>query len=106
MTLHRRSIRLKGYDYAKAGAYFVTICTWHREYILGDIVDGSLVLSPVGEIAAQCWSAIPEHFPKVELDKCAIMPNHMHGILRISEGNANVGATHGSPATLARHGCV
>jgi len=34
---HRRSLRLKGYDYSKEGAYYVTIVTWHRDCLFGEI---------------------------------------------------------------------
>jgi len=47
---HRRSIRLKGHDYSRAGAYFVTICTQNRECLFGDIVDGEMILNKNGEI--------------------------------------------------------
>lgn len=52
---HRRSIRLKGYDYARAGAYFVTICTRNRECLFGEVVDGKLWLNDAGRIVADVW---------------------------------------------------
>ncbi|MBC7263420.1 MAG: transposase [Chloroflexi bacterium] len=79
----RRSIRLRGYDYSQAGAYFVTICTQNRECLFGTIADGKMVLNPLGEIAAVCWNAIPVHFRDVELDEYVVMPNHIHGIIVI-----------------------
>jgi len=81
----RRSIRLKGYDYSKAGAYFVTICTQNKECLLGEIVDGKMILNDVGEFAKKCWNDIPLHFPHVKLDIYCIMPNHIHGIINISD---------------------
>ncbi|MCD6594763.1 transposase, partial [bacterium] len=48
---HRRSIRLKGYDYSLPGAYYVTICTKNREYLFGDVIDGKMILNEFGEIA-------------------------------------------------------
>src|SRR5271157_3677875 len=80
---HRRSIRLKGFDYSQPGGYFITICTQNHECVLGEIVDGQVRLSPAGEIASQCWSEIPKHFPNVELDVNVMMPNHVHGIIII-----------------------
>lgn len=77
----RRSPRLQGYDYSQAGAYFVTLCCYQRLPFFGQIVDGVVNLSPTGEIAAECWLALPEHFPSVDLDAWVIMPNHMHGII-------------------------
>jgi hypothetical protein len=74
---HRRSIRIKGYDYSQPGAYFVTICTRDRECLLGSV----LRLNEFGEIAQRCWEEIPGHFPSVELDAFVVMPNHIHAIL-------------------------
>jgi len=83
---HRRSIRLKGYDYSQAGAYFVTIVTQGRECRFGEVVDGAMQLSESGRIAEDCWRAIPDHFPDVELGAFVVMPNHVHGII-ILNGN-------------------
>ena len=83
---HRRSIRIKGYDYSSEGAYYVTIVAWHRDCIFGEIVDGETILNNLGRIADECWQAIPEHFPFVELGAYVIMPNHVHGIIIITDG--------------------
>ncbi len=80
---HRRSIRLKGYDYARPGAYFITICTWQRECVLGEIEDGKMIPSEWGRIVDECWRAVPSHFPNVALDEFVVMPNHVHGIIVI-----------------------
>jgi REP element-mobilizing transposase RayT len=82
---HRRSIRLKGYDYTQTGAYFVTIVTKDRQYLFGEIVDGKMRSNDAGRIVEQCWLEIPTHFPHVALDAYIIMPNHIHGILWIVE---------------------
>lgn len=76
----RRSIRLQGYDYSQAGAYFITICTNNKECLLGDIINGEFQISQLGRIVQQCWEDIPLHFPHIELDAFVIMPNHIHGI--------------------------
>ena len=81
---HRRSIRLRNYDYAQAGAYFVTVCTHDRQCLFGEIEDGEVHLNGMGEIVAACWDAIPAHFPDVELDAFVVMPNHVHGVLVIA----------------------
>jgi putative transposase len=86
----RRSIRLKGYDYAQPGAYFVTICTANRQPILGEIVNGAMRLSAAGRIVEQEWRRLVRHFPNIRLDAYVIMPNHLHGIIVINE---SVGAT-------------
>ncbi len=78
---HRRSIRLRDYDYTQQGAYFVTICVEHRECLLGEITDGIVTLSEIGDLVLACWNDIPNHFRHVELDEFMIMPNHVHGIL-------------------------
>ncbi|PKB78532.1 MAG: hypothetical protein BZY88_18020 [SAR202 cluster bacterium Io17-Chloro-G9] len=87
------SLRLQGYDYASAGGYFVTICTFDRIPIFGKIVDGATRLTAGGVIAVECWEAIPEHFPTVTLDEFVVMPDHIHGILMFS----GVRATPASP---------
>jgi putative transposase len=92
---HRRSIRLKGYDYSKIGAYFITICTQNRECLFGEIIAGEMRLNAAGDSAMQCWQAIPDHFPHAESDEWVIMPNHVHGIVLIVD--VPVGAKNFSP---------
>lgn len=87
-TIHRRkSIRLQGYDYSQAGAYFITVCTHNRVPLFGEIVDGVMVLNTAGQIVEKCWCAIPEHFPQVTLDEFVVMPNHVHGIITVGANN-------------------
>ncbi|MGH2613818.1 MAG: transposase [Thermomicrobiales bacterium] len=91
-TRHRRSIRLRGYNYTRAGAYFITICSRDRVCIFADIADGETQLTSVGEVVASCWEAIPEHFPTADLDACVVTPNHLHGIVVLGTGGtANEG---------------
>ncbi len=78
---HRQSIRLKGYDYSQQGAYFVTICTYKRCEVFGEIRGGEMYLSSQGEIAQAMWKTLPKRFPGIELDSFVIMPNHIHGIV-------------------------
>jgi putative transposase len=82
---NRRSIRLKGYDYSQAGAYFITICTNQRQPLFGEILNGEMILSEIGQIAYNEWLKTPEIRPYVSLDVFAIMPNHMHGIILIND---------------------
>ncbi len=84
-THRRRSTCLKGFDYTQSGDYFVTICTKDRELLLGDVCDGLMMLSGIGEVVERCWKSIPRHFEWVRLGAYQIMPNHVHGIIRISE---------------------
>jgi putative transposase len=80
-TKHRRSIRLRGCDYARAGAYFITICSRDRLCLFAEIVGDVIEVTPIWESVTTCWEAIPEHFGTVELDAFVIMPNHLHGIV-------------------------
>ena len=90
---HRRSIRLQEYDYSQAGAYYVTIVTYHRDCLFGEIINEEMILNVFGKIADECWRAIPDHFPNVELGAYVIMPNHVHGIIVITNGETIIGAT-------------
>jgi REP element-mobilizing transposase RayT len=94
----RRSIRLQDYDYADEGAYFVTICTYGRACLFGEIVNGEMRLSRVGEVVLNEWLQTAIVRPNVELDAFVIMPNHVHGIIVITDraGN-NVGAQRAAP---------
>ncbi|PSR53426.1 hypothetical protein AHMF7605_07735 [Adhaeribacter arboris] len=82
---HRRSIRLKGYDYSQSGAYFITLCPYHREHLFGEIVNGNTVLSEYGQIAFNEWVRTPVKRSNVALDVFVIMPNHLHGIVIIND---------------------
>ncbi len=83
---HRRSIRLKDYDYASDGSYYVRIVTQRRECLFGEIVGGEMYLSRYGEIIQEWWNNIPGHFPNVETGAFVSMPNHIHGIIYIIDG--------------------
>ncbi len=82
---HRRSIRLRGYDYRQMGAYYVTLCTDRKYPWFGEIVDGVMFASVAGSIAETLWNNLPSHFPFLELDAFVLMPNHLHGILVITD---------------------
>ena len=83
---NRKSIRLKEYDYSRPGEYFITICTYDKKCVFGEVIEEKIKLSPIGEIAKKCWEEIPEYFPKVKLDEYVIMPNHVHGVIIITDG--------------------
>lgn len=91
---HRRSIRLKGYDYSKAGAYFITICCQNMRDRFGKITfdeekcQSIMELNELGKIAYEEWAKLPDRFPNIELDTYQIMPNRMHAILLISPPSA------------------
>jgi len=87
---HRRSIRLKGYDYSQMGVYFITICCQDRTCLFGDVVDGEMVLNEYGRIALEEWIKTTTIRPNVELREFVIMPNHIHAIIRfIGEGESH-----------------
>jgi len=83
---HRSSIRLKGYDYSQEGLYFITLCCQDRMCLFGDIINGEMVLNEYGKIAKNEWLKTPEIRPNVELCDFVIMPNHVHGIIRMGRG--------------------
>jgi REP element-mobilizing transposase RayT len=82
---HRHSIRLKGYDYSQAGAYFVTIVTHDREPILGEIVNREMRLNKNGRIVEYAWLDLPKHYRNVVLGAFIIMPNHLHCIIILTD---------------------
>ena len=76
----------------------MTLCTHNRECLFGEIVNNEMQLNDLGRIAKQCWIAIPQHFPHAALDEFVIMPNHMHGIVILNNGERHaVGARHAVP---------
>jgi len=77
----RKQLRLRGYDYAFPGVYFVTICSAGKRPIFGAISGKSIILSPAGEIVRSEWIALRERFSRLVLDEFVIMPNHLHGVL-------------------------
>jgi REP element-mobilizing transposase RayT len=105
---HRRSIRLRGYDYSQAGAYFVTICTQDRAGPFGEVVDGEMRLNDAGRMVLAVWDELPSRFPTVEVDAFVIMPNHVHGIVVIADAPAaaNVRAGLVPAAANVRAGLV
>lgn len=93
---HRRSIRLKGYDYTRSGAYYVTVCRHDRLPLFGDVVNDIMMLNAMGHIVQGCWDAIPDHMPMVVCDAFVVMPNHVHGIVVITDVAAASSVDHGS----------
>ncbi|MDB5275438.1 MAG: hypothetical protein JWR61_393 [Ferruginibacter sp.] len=84
---HRKSIRLKGYDYSKAGLYFITICVQNRKCLFGEIIEGEMILNDPGKMVYNEWINIAERFTNIHLHEFIVMPNHFHAIMEI------VGAT-------------
>jgi REP element-mobilizing transposase RayT len=84
---HRKSIRLKGYDYSQEGLYFITICVQNRECLFGKIENGEMMLNDAGNMVQKEWLKLPQRFSNIELHEFVVMPNHFHAIMEI------VGAT-------------
>jgi REP element-mobilizing transposase RayT len=88
---HRKSIRLKGYDYSQAGLYFITICMNRRGNPLwlpfGNIKNGEMMLNDAGRMVENEWLKLPQRFSNIELHEYVVMSNHFHAIIEI------VGAT-------------
>jgi len=91
---HRRTIRLREYNYSASGAYFVTICVHERECLFGAISGGRMRLNDAGRVVEDVWKGLPGRFPQVALDEYIIMPNHYHGIIIITD---DVGALLAAP---------
>ena len=106
---HRQSIRLQGYDYASAGAYFITICAYQRECLFGDIVDGEMQLNEYGKIVVGTYLWLATQYSYIDLDAWIIMPNHFHGILVLTD-HSGEGVSRNAPTHLGqdvlRKACV
>ncbi len=98
---HRQSIRLRGYDYSRAGAYYFTIVAHLRECLFGVIVDSEMKLSQCGEIVHDAWLDLENHYTNIELDEVCIMPNHVHGIIVLTNAVTTGAATHEKNAPLS-----
>ena len=95
---HRQSICLKGYDYTSDGSYFVTICVQDMKCVLGEIVNGNMVLGSYGQVVADTWLWLAEHYGYVMLGECVVMPNHLHGIIVLtSKGGSRTAPTTTAP---------
>jgi putative transposase len=96
---HRRSLRLKGYDYSSRGAYFITICAHQRQCLFGAVINGEMQLSECGQIASNEWLRSQDIRQEINFDAWVIMPNHIHAIVLIQTSDLPqhpVGA-HGAP---------
>jgi len=81
---HRRSIRLKGYDYSQTGLYFITICTQNRLCLFGEIENGEMILNNAGIMIEHQWQELIYHFDNIKLHEFIVMPNHFHGIIEFA----------------------
>ena len=83
----RKSIRLPGFDYSQAGAYFVTICSNQRRCLFGEILDYRMEANAVGLLIAACWLRLGDDYPFIALDTWVLMPNHLHAIIWLGSNN-------------------
>ena len=88
--LHRRSIRLRGYDYSSPGAYFVTLCAQNREHFFGHTDDGNLCLNDAGKMVERWYNEVCRKFPVIECGEMIVMPNHFHCIWQITKQDATI----------------
>jgi putative transposase len=98
MWFTRQSVRLRGYDYATAGVYFITVCAQDRAPRLAAIRGSETHLATEGEIAKRTWLELPKRFPTVELDEFIVMPNHIHGIVILNKQGGACPQMRPSPA--------
>ena len=92
---HRRSIRLQAWDYRWPGAYFITVCTYRRVPLFGDVVGGQMALNPFGRIVADEWRRTKRVRDNVALDAFVAMPDHMHGVIVITTDPDNGDSNRG-----------
>ncbi len=93
---HRRSLRLKGYDYSRAGKYFITICCQDHKFRFGIIQNHTMVLNQFGRIAQNEWYKLPDRFYNLQLGAFQVMPNHIYAIIVLhdhTENDTAAGAT-------------
>ena len=97
------STRLPCWDYGWNAAYFVTICTAHRVFYFGEVMDGFMALSDIGCLAWKYWNEISAHFPFVQLDAFIVMPNHVHGILVINKTDDAINGNYNRDSVETGH---
>ena len=100
---HRRSIRLRGYDYTQAGAYFVTIVVQGRACLFGDVAGEEMRLNDAGGMVQQVWQDLPDRYSGINMDEFIVMPNHIHGVITIVQpvGASLVGAQEDQPNAVS-----
>ena len=108
----RRPARLRDHDYRRGATYFVTVCTYGRECLFGEIEDGVMRLNVCGEAALDSWQTVPQHRAGVSLDASVVMPNHLHGIVvmpgqdHVDESEDRFGMEPTTRQGGARHGSL
>jgi len=94
---HRHSIRLPDYDYSQPGAYYITLITWQRQCLFGEIREQQMFLSGAGQVVWDFWNFLPARYPQITIGTAVVMPNHFHGIIQINEvSTGEVGKNKGN----------
>ena len=86
----RTPTRLRGYDYTTPGFYFITICTFQREYLFGEIINSAMNLNSAGKIVQSVWENLPQRYSHVHAGEFIVMPNHFHGVIEITSVNMDI----------------
>jgi putative transposase len=94
---HRRSIRLPDFDYRSPGAYFVTICVRGRECLFGQVINEKMLSNEAGAMVVRVWNDLPAHYANVTLDAFVLMPNHIHGIIVLTDDGRSIVSDRGCP---------
>ena len=84
---HRRSIRLREYDYSQEGLYFVTVCTYQRQCLFGEIIDGKMNLNDMGRMVEEQYRLLEDKYPSIVCRDYVVMPNHFHCVIQLTSGN-------------------
>lgn len=102
---HRRSIRLKDYDYSQAGMHFITICVTDMACFFGKVKDGKTILNDAGKVIEKWYLKLPSKYPDIELGDYVVMPNHFHAIV-INNGQGNPNAPYANDSLVRANPCV
>src|SRR3989339_150901 len=89
LSFKRQSLRLPDHDYSGPGSYFITICTDQRVFHFGAIFNDMMIMNEIGRIARDEWDKLPMRFPHIVLGPVCVMPNHIHGIIQITEASSS-----------------
>jgi putative transposase len=84
---HRRSIRLKDYDYATTGFYYITLCTYNKQYLFGNISQHRMTPNSIGKMVFKWYKKLETKFENIRCHESVVMPNHFHFIIEIKSND-------------------
>jgi len=93
----RKRLRLREYDYSSVGMYFVTVCVRNHICLFGRVVEGVMRLNRLGAVVETAWYELRNHYPHVHLESFVVMPNHVHGIIALTD------RTNSQAESIKRH---